>query len=815
MTAPLAPYRVLDFTDDRGHLTGMMLAGLGADVIAVEPPGGSAARNLAPFLGDEGGLERSLTHWAYNRGKRSVVLDLGSPAGRDHARRLAAGADLVIESGAPGELAALGLGYEELAAVNPGLVYVSLSPFGQTGPKAHWPASDLTLLAAGGPLVLTGDAERPPCRVSVPQAWLIAGSAAASGALLALYERGRSGRGQHVDVSAQQAATIATQAQVLSVPSHAPSAVRSGGAIKMGDLRLRFVWPAKDGFVSITHVFGVSVGPVTRRLMDWVHEAGYCDEATRDKDWVMYGMALTSGEEPPAEYARVQGCIEAFTASRTKAELLEGAMNRRVLVAPVTSTADVVESEQFADRRYFEEVEHAELGRSIRYPGPWARLSRTPLEVLPRAPRLGEHTAAVLAEPPRAPAPAAPEPTPPALPLAGLKVLDLMWAVAGPTMTRVLADFGATVVRVESTVRLDAARAFQPFMNDDVGAESSTLFSSLNAGKRSICVDLGSDAGREVILDLVRWADVVTEAFSPKAMKSWGLDYESLRAVNPGLVMLSTCLMGQSGPLALFAGYGNLAGAICGFYNLTGWPDLAPAGPFAAYTDYVAPHFSLTALLAALEHRRRTGEGQYIDFSQAEAGLHHLSPALLEYTANGRIVERMGNDDREAAPHGVYPARGVERWVAIACTTDEQWRALAEEMGRVDLASDAALATAAGRLARRRQLDDAVAAWTCGLDEADVTARLIARGVPAHVVQNSAECVADPQLAHRGHFVTVPHSVIGEHTIEGARVALSRTPAQITTGGPALNEHLFEVLHDLLGYDEDRIAELIAREVFA
>jgi benzylsuccinate CoA-transferase BbsF subunit len=249
-----------------------------------------------------------------------------------------------------------------------------------------------------------------------------------------------------------------------------------------------------------------------------------------------------------------------------------------------------------------------------------------------------------------------------------------MWALAGPGATRTLADCGARVVRIESTSRLDVCRTLNPWLNGEIGPENSAIFHSTNAGKRMLTLDPTTPEGREVVLDLVRWADVVTESFSPRGMKGFGLDYETLREVKPDLIMLSTCLMGQTGPLARFAGFGNLAAAISGFHELTGWPDRDPAGPFSAYTDYIAPRYNAIAVLAALEHRRRTGQGQHIDLSQAEAALHFLAPAMLEYTVNGTIPSRVGNRDGELAPHGVYPAAGDDDWVAVACRDDADWR---------------------------------------------------------------------------------------------------------------------------------------------
>jgi benzylsuccinate CoA-transferase BbsF subunit len=331
----------------------------------------------------------------------------------------------------------------------------------------------------------------------------------------------------------------------------------------------------------------------------------------------------------------------------------------------------------------------------------------------------------------------------------------------------------------------------------------------MNAGKSGLALDMSKPGAIEVIWDLIDWADVVLESFSPKAMKNWGLDYDNLAARKPGIIMASSCLMGQTGPLALLAGFGTMAAAISGFFNPVGWPDRAPAGPFGAYTDYTSPRWLVAAVMGALEHHRETGEGQYIDLSQAEAALHLLGPALLEYSVNGRGWERAANRDRVFAPHGVYPTDGDDSWIAIACDTDQAWEALADEAGRADLAS----LTAGERHVRHDELDELIGSWTATQSGEDVTAILQRRGVPAHTVQNSPELTADPQMAHRQHFVEVPHGKQETTVVEGTRFALSRTPARFRSGGPTLGEHAYEVLTENLGYDADRIGELAAEEL--
>jgi crotonobetainyl-CoA:carnitine CoA-transferase CaiB-like acyl-CoA transferase len=255
-----------------------------------------------------------------------------------------------------------------------------------------------------------------------------------------------------------------------------------------------------------------------------------------------------------------------------------------------------------------------------------------------------------------------------------------------------------------------------------------------------------------------------------------------------------------------------MGAAAAGFNTVTGWADRDPA-MVAAYTDYVAPRFTLAVLLAALEHRDRSGDGQYIDFSQAEASIHFLTPAMLDYSINGREFKRRGNSDPQFAPHAVYPASGDDRWLAVACETDEQWRALATAIGRNDLAEDPSLAPAAGRLGAVETLEAAITAWTGKRDMFEAERELQTAGVPAHAVQNSSEAIDDPQLLHHGHFVRLPHPVLGETTVEGSRFRLSRTPARIERAGPTFGQHNFEVLTELLGYDAEQAAELAASGV--
>lgn len=798
----LSPYRVVDLSNELGLLCGQLLADLGADVVQVEPPGGSPARRQGPWWKNEPGPERSLFWWAYARNKRSVVLDPEVPADRDRIARLAAGADFFIESEPPGRLAAFGLGYEDLSALNPSLVYVSITPFGQHGPKSGWAATDLTIMAASGCAYLSGDAERPPVRCRVPQAHAHAGADAAVGALIAHAERRRSGRGQHVDVSAQQSATLGTQFRILDGPLEQTPARRVSGGAQVGPGFIKNRYSLSDGWVIVGPGFLPSTGHFMERLLDWAVELGFAEPTLpKSQQWGTFGLRMIRREIEPSAYDEVDRALTALFASRTSEEVMQAAVERRLLIAPLLRMDQIVESPQLADRGFPAGYEHPEAG-PVAHPGAWARFGASPLRMEHPAPRLDQHAALLGDEPPRRPVFAPREaPSSPAAPLAGLRILDLFWVLAGPGATRMLADYGATVVRVESNDHLDTLRVIPPYHFSNPHPECSGGFQSANANKLGISVDLATEEGMEIARDLVRWADVVTESFAPGVAAGYGLSYEKLREIKPDLVMVSSCLMGQTGPWRTFTGFGNLAATVTGFQQLASWPDAPPSGPYGAYTDFIALRYNALAILAALEHRERTGEGQYIDQAQAEAALHFLAPAFLDYTVNGRVLGAAGNLDEELFPHGVFPAAGDDRWVAIAVRDDGDWRALCETIGRPDLEP---------RREERDEVEEAIRAWTHGLAPAEIEAALQARGVPVHETLDTPGLYACPQLAARDHFLEIAHAIFPTSTVESTRLRLSRSPARKPDRSLSVGRDNREVLERLLGYPADRVERLLA-----
>ena len=384
----LSPYRVVDLTDERGILCGKILADLGADVIQVEPPGGSSARRIGPFYHDQAEAERSLFWWSYAANKRSITLNLASSDGRALLKRLVQTADFLVESFSPGHLERLGLGFNTLAAINPRLIVVSVTPFGQDGPYAHYKAADLTGVGMAGFMYLTGDPDRPPVRVGAPHFYLHGAAAGATGAMIAHAQRVQSGRGQHVDVSCQEAVTrtLAAAPQLFAVEH---TVIRRQGSYRQtgGTTFMRITWPCKDGFVNFQLSGGAGAGRGVNNMVRWMEEEGLGDPYLGSIDWTTLGYGMINKEM----LERVVPPIERFLMSHTKAELFEGAVKRRILLFPVATPSDILQNPQLQARQYFQRVTPPELGTPVTYPGPFVRASATPLTLRRLAPKLGEH----------------------------------------------------------------------------------------------------------------------------------------------------------------------------------------------------------------------------------------------------------------------------------------------------------------------------------------------------------------------------------------------------------------------------------------
>jgi crotonobetainyl-CoA:carnitine CoA-transferase CaiB-like acyl-CoA transferase len=811
----LSPYRVLDLTDARAELGPLILAGFGAEVIKVEPPGGSPSRREPPLDPSLPAGLQSLRFHAFNRGKRSVVVDLESTDGRAAFQRLAASADFLFENAAPGTMQARGLGFAALSEINPRLVYVAVTPFGQDGPYANHLATDLTLAAMGGMMALNGDADRRPVRITVPQTWYHAAAESAVAALVAHARRLRSGEAQFVDVSVQAAVFWTGLNAMIAHAIQGRNVERNGTLLQLSTLTTPLVYPCADGEIVL-----IATTATLQRLLPWMVEDGTVSAAwVAAEDWKTFEARMLTGARLAHSLAEVRERIGAYCAKYRKAELFARGIDGGATLAPVNTVADVLALDHLEARRYWQPYALPD-GRLLRAPGPFVRMSRTPVSFSRPAPAAGADQEEILAArkpipPPPAAAIGEESRRAPALPFAGVKVADFSWIGVGPITAKYLADHGATVVHVETEHPADRLRLVGPFKDDIPGPNRCQFFASFNTSKLSLALNLKRPEGLEVAKRLVAWADVCLDSFTAGTIADLGLGYDVVRALNPGIIMASTCLMGQTGPAARLAGYGYHAAAISGFYEITGWDDRPPGGPFNAYTDTIAPRFLAAALMAALDHRRRTGEGQHIDQAQMESALYFLAPELLDHQVSGRAVRRSGNDDAVAAPHDVYPCRGDDQWCAIAVETDEQWRALRRALGDPAWAAAPDLDGAAGRHARRDFIDRRLAEFTAHHAPRDLMRRLQEAGVPAGMVQRSSDHLEDPQLRHRRFFRPLEHPEMGEVPYEGHQFRIAGYDNGPLAPAPCLGEHSIQVLQEILGYGDADLARIAASGALA
>jgi benzylsuccinate CoA-transferase BbsF subunit len=515
--------------------------------------------------------------------------------------------------------------------------------------------------------------------------------------------------------------------------------------------------------------------------------------------------------------------------TRTKKEIYEeGALKRRIFTAPISNIREVREDSQLQFRNFWVQVDHPELNESLTYCGPFVKLSDTPLRYYRRAPLIGEHNVEILGETKK------PSTEEPAIlndnnvlrgtsshagsgafgtkrkVFEGIKVAEFAWVVVGPLSSRYFADHGATVVRIESHTNFELLRGAGPFPNNQPGLDGSMFFGKYNANKYGASLDLKHPGGRELAWRFIEWADIVTESFRPGTMKKWGLDYESVRKVRPDIIYLSTSMQGQQGPSSQFAGTGSLLCALAGFGEISGWPDRMPSPPYGAYSDYFCQRFNSTAVIAALEYRRRTGKGQWIEQSQLETAAQLFSPLVTDYIINGRIAGRDGNRLPHAAPHGVFPCKSEDRWVIIAVFSDREWQSFCSIASELPLLKDPKFGTLAGRKENEDELENLIARWTSTRTVEEIEPLLQKAGVCAHRVATNSDLFEDPQLNHRNYFVKLDHPVMGRPAYsQQAHYILSKAPREITMPSPCLGEHNEYVYKELLGLSDDEIAQHI------
>ena len=790
MGGSLENLRVIDLTDDTGRFAGKLLAETGASVAQLRPgfPG-------PPMVDEAAAARGGLLDWWYDGGKRKVPLDLSTPSGLDAYRRLASGADLVIETEPPGRLAELGVDHADLVAANPRLVQVSLTPFGRTGPRAHWQTSDLVVGALSGVLSLSGTPER------AISAWgrqnLNFGSLMAVNCGLAGVRAAReTGTGQHVDLSLHEVMTSSVEnlffqwwfPDLLPLPQRA---LRQGSLHWMG---IYVVANAKTGACNIAPV------PQPAVLFEWMAEEG--DEEGAE-------LAKLTIEEALTQVPRVMNAVKRFARTKDSGELFLEAQRRHIAFGEVQTVAQVAANPQYEFRGTFRSVEGFD---QVRMPGPYARFHGTPAP--PAAPPALEPTAVdelltdwgavpeALAE-----GQAHRGPFSGGKPLEGLRVVDFTWVLAGPYATRIMGDLGADILKFQSAERATL-----------VNSPEYPYFYVWNRSKRLVSLHMKKPEAVAVIRKVVEQADVLMENFSAGVLARWGLDYESVKAWNPGLVYVSMSGPGHEGPWSKMITYAPTIHALCGLTYLSNPPDRLDIGPGFSLNDHAAGLSSVAAVLSALEARRRTGEGQHIDIAQMETGTYIIGPAVLDYLSNGREAHPAGNVDPfgQWAPNEVYRC-GDQVELAITCRDDDEWTRLCDTVGWgiADLAADAGLATAAGRISRRDEIDDRLREWCTSRPAATAEAALQAAGVPAGRVQDGAALMADVQHEARGFWRQADHPVFGPRPYDRFPAIWSGTDLEpYLLSGAYVGEHNFEVYTELAGLSDDEIGVAMAEGLF-
>jgi crotonobetainyl-CoA:carnitine CoA-transferase CaiB-like acyl-CoA transferase len=839
--------KVLEIANELGEYCGKVLAGLGADVVKVEPAHGEETRTYGPFYHDEHHPDRSLHFWHYNLGKRSVVLDLDTEEGQSRFRRLAALADVVIDSRHRDYLAERGLGYQSLREINPGLVYLRISPFGDTGPWADFVASDLVQLALGGVMMNCGYDphpegmyETPPIAPQMWQAYHIAGEMSVMSVVAALVYRQTSGLGQALSTSIHDAVSknsetdlpdwvFLRQPHLRQTCRHSAPFIQNSMLAQTKDGRyvmpyLTYLpgsadpWP---GTVAVLKKFGMELD---------LEDVRYDD--------LEFRYSPESRNKIAQQSERLAGRM------LFDADLWKIGQEHGLTWAPLRRPDENAVDEHWWARGALATVEHPELNEKFVYIGSKWFSREVEWQGDRRAPLVGEHDDSEIVnewgergiEAPVSPIDgtrgvqlsAKGKP----FALAGVRVVDLSWLLASAGAGRYLAALGADVVKVEHSSRWDVmrfslgncppgGRAERDGATEPLPTPLSTnpnrggSFMEINSGKRSISLNLKHASGKQILEEMIRGADVVVEGFSPGTLERMGFGYERLRELNPEIIYVQQSGFGEHGTYGQTRAYGPTAAAFSGLSEMSGLPEpFPPAGIGYSYLDWFGAYNVANAILAALYRRTVSGEGCHIDASQAEVGLQLTGSAMLDRTVNGRSWRRYGNRSpfKMSAPHGAFPVLGDDRWIAISVFDDAGWRALVNALGNPDWALSDLFDTLESRIENEDELDRLLGLETQGYEPFELMNRLQAAGVAAGVCQTAQDRYeTDPQLAHLDWLVELDQTEIGRWPVKEHPVKMSETPPYMggpfDRSGPNYGEHTNDVLAEL-GYSDADIERL-------
>lgn len=769
---PLAGVRVLDLTDASGVFATRLLADLGADVVRIEPPNGGSLRHHGPFVEGAPNLEGGYYHLFHNMNKRSVVADLDDLEDLSRVRSLVATADILIESGRPGWLSPHALNYDVLRETNPGLVYVSISPFGQEGPWAGRCGNDLIGAAAGGILGISGSPSQPPMQGNAEPSYKMAGLAAASGALLALHGVRHGAAGVHIDISVHEATVM------MGVQSLNPCIYTIEGRVQR-----------RQGIF----------GPI-HRCADGKYVAA---RATLQSLPRLKALAETRGilvEEKGIPGAEI---MKSLAASMTADEIMALVEQFDLIGLPVGSFDDIYRHPHFKAIAQFGTVRHESLNvELISVLSPVAGMaSQVPVRA---APLLGEHTEAVFAEQRDTHGRAVMGGVDVARPLSGLRVLDFSWVLAGPLGTRILANFGADVIRIESEARLDMLRAEGESLN------TGAVFNDANLGKRSLTLDMSREEAVALVFKLVEGADILIENFRSGVLERMGLGYDKLSKINPGLIVAHLPGCGTTGPWAHRGTFGGVLMAAAGVNDISGFDGEPPYGIACAYPDFTSPYLLTLQILSALREREQTGKGQEIVLNQLAATVSLMGVEWMRWGVEG-VAPRNANRNVNYCPHGVFPTQGEDQWIAIAVQGEKQWKHFCQHLGLYELMDDQAFADHEGRRANENALDQWVSEQTQLRDGWQLANGLQALGIAAAKVEMLDDLIErDPQLRHRRHYFETrqPSHPDTAMTMDGEVIRF--VGAEVTPSrAPMLGEHSEEILAELAGISPEEFAALV------
>ncbi len=767
--------RVLDLTSGvAGGYCSKLLTDAGADVVKIEPPGGSRLRHWSATAGtveDDSALFQFL-----NTSKRSVTARPGDPGVLDLARK----ADVVVEDLDPAELEGSGLLDIE------GLVVVSLSAYGRSGPWAGRPSGDLVVQAESGCLSGRGLPGGEPFAAGGRVFDFVAGGYAATAGLAAARAARHSGRGDHVDVSMMEAAAVG------SFACHAELMARLDGVTKEDAARnpvqrveIPSIEPTADGWAGFTT-------NSRQQLDDFL--------VLIDRPELIGDIRFTLARERWNHFDEWNRIVHEWTRRHPTDEVIERAVELRIPVAPNLTAETVRQNPQYLERGVIQSTPTGDFDQP-RCPYKITGVERPEWGPVPAA---GEHTGSVdWTEPIRRGT------APPALPLAGLKVLDMTAWFAGPLAAHFLAVLGAEVVHLESITRMDGMRATGGSLASKYPDwwECSGQFLAVNTDKLGVTIDLRSSAGRAVLDRLVGWADVLIENFTPRVMANFGLTWEEVHATNPELVMVRMPAFGLDGPWRDWTGFAQTMEQVTGLAWVTGHEDDQPRiqrGP----CDIVSGVHAVYAALVALEAREQQGEGVLVESTMVEAALNAAAEQIVEYGKYGHVMGREGNRSPWAAPQGLYRCAD-QAWLALSVERDEEWTALGRVVGAGGWATDTRLATLGGRRDHHDEIDETLRDWAAGRPASEAVDALIAAGVPAGLITDQRFLGDHPQFEARRFFEELPHPVVGSQRIPGMPFRYRSVARWMHRAAPTLGQHNEQFLEEL-GLTEQDVKSLEA-----